>query len=156
MRQPRRNEANLVQEHGEFLDRQQKMVRLQLAEKDYAIAEFYMKRGATASAWFYYEMVRRRYSDVPAVHDQAIARMKEINADLVAQQNQSELVKEARRQFNIVVYGYKTPTLAPGQSLPAVPGVPELAGIPAKQSNQQASPLVPVSAQQITPVAPKP
>jgi tetratricopeptide (TPR) repeat protein len=152
----RATSPDLAQNKGDFLERQAKLVRQAQADKDFEIAEFYRRRGATASAWFYYELVRRRYSDVPTVHDQAIARMKEINADLASQQNQSELVKEARRQFNKVVYGYNTPTLASGQSLPAVPGVPGLTGVPAVTPDQRSSPLVPVSAQQAAPEVPKP
>ncbi len=152
----RATSPDLAQTKAEFLDRQAKMGRLQQAEKDFAIAEFYKRRGATASAWFYYELVRRRYSDVPAVQEQAIARMKEINADLAAQQNQPELVKEARRQFNKVVYGFSTPTLAAGQSLPAVPGVPGLTGVAAAAPDQTANPVVPVSAQQAAPNVAKP
>ena len=140
------------------------MVRYMQAEKDYSIAEFYRRTGHEASAWFYYDLVRRRYGETE-FHDKAIAHMKEINADLAAQQQQAEWVKATHREFNKFVYGQDTPTLAKDQSVPAVPGVPELSGIQrdcrptsfwlrrgleAARSNQPANPLIPVSGQQTT------
>jgi len=112
----------LVAERGEFLDTQAKMVRYIQAEKDFDIAEFYRRNGHPASAWFYYELVRRRYQGTE-FHDQAVARMKEINGDLTEQQSQTEFAKATRREFNKWVVGIGTPTLAAGATVPQVPGV---------------------------------
>jgi outer membrane protein assembly factor BamD (BamD/ComL family) len=44
-----------------FLEDQLIGIDLQQAEKDYKIAEFYRRTGHPGSAYFYYELVRRRY-----------------------------------------------------------------------------------------------
>ena len=46
---------------GEFLNRQLFSITMQQAEKDYQVAEFYRRTGHPCSAYFYYEIVRRRY-----------------------------------------------------------------------------------------------
>src|SRR5262249_31359767 len=45
----------------EFLTKQLVSITLQQAEKDYKIAEFYERTGHPGSAYFYYELVCRRY-----------------------------------------------------------------------------------------------
>ncbi|MFO0929274.1 MAG: tetratricopeptide repeat protein [Gemmataceae bacterium] len=45
----------------EFLEKQQVSIDLQQAEKDYKMAEFYRRTGHPGSAYFYYQLVRRRY-----------------------------------------------------------------------------------------------
>jgi tetratricopeptide (TPR) repeat protein len=44
-----------------MLTRQKMAVRVQLAEKDFRMAEYYERKGHPASAYFYYELVCRRY-----------------------------------------------------------------------------------------------
>jgi TolA-binding protein len=44
-----------------FLDRQLWAITMQQAEKDYKYAEFYRRTGHPGSAYFYYELVQRRY-----------------------------------------------------------------------------------------------
>src|SRR5262249_35483348 len=44
-----------------FLDRQMEGINLQQAEKEYKMAEFYRRTGHPGSAYFYYELVKRRY-----------------------------------------------------------------------------------------------
>ncbi len=51
----------LNQNKSEFLQRQLSAINLQQAEKDLSIAEFYQRTGHPGSAYFYYELVRRRY-----------------------------------------------------------------------------------------------
>lgn len=46
---------------GKFLERQLVSIAHQQADKDYKIAEFYKRTGHPGSAYFYYELVRRRY-----------------------------------------------------------------------------------------------
>lgn len=55
------NYPELAQQKSEFLQRQLVGITLQQAEKDYKIAEFYRRTGHPESAYFYYEIVRRRY-----------------------------------------------------------------------------------------------
>jgi hypothetical protein len=45
----------------EFLMSQLVSISVQQAEKDYLMAEYYRRTGHPASAYFYYELVRRRY-----------------------------------------------------------------------------------------------
>lgn len=45
----------------EYLEGQRKAIDLQQAEKEYKMAEFYRRTGQYGSAYFYYELVRRRY-----------------------------------------------------------------------------------------------
>jgi outer membrane protein assembly factor BamD (BamD/ComL family) len=44
-----------------FLEDQRASIDLQQAEKEFNMAEFYRRRGHPGSAYFYYELVRRRY-----------------------------------------------------------------------------------------------
>jgi outer membrane protein assembly factor BamD (BamD/ComL family) len=45
----------------EFMERQLVSITLQQADKDYRMAEFYRRTGHPEAAYFYYEIVRRRY-----------------------------------------------------------------------------------------------
>jgi hypothetical protein len=58
---------------------------MQQAEKDYKMAEFYRRTGRPASAYYYYEIVRRRYPGTK-FFDLATERMHEIKA--LAEQGQ--------------------------------------------------------------------
>ncbi len=124
-------QPDLVAKRGDFLDQQMKMVRHQQAEKDFEIAEFYRRTGKAPSAWFYYELVRRRYHGTE-FHDKAVARMKEIHGDLVEQQSQTEFAKATRREWNKWVFGHETPTLVKDQKLPDAPG----GALPDERRNQ--------------------
>lgn len=46
---------------SQFLSRQKMAIRMQQAEKDFRMAEYYERTNHPGSAYFYYEMVRRRY-----------------------------------------------------------------------------------------------
>jgi len=56
-----RNYPELARDKKEFLIEQSARIDFQQAEKDYKIAEFYKRTGHPASAFFYYELVARRY-----------------------------------------------------------------------------------------------
>jgi outer membrane protein assembly factor BamD (BamD/ComL family) len=56
-----RNYPELARKKEDFLVRQLGGITLQQADKDYKIAEFYRRTGHPESAYFYYEIVRRRY-----------------------------------------------------------------------------------------------
>jgi outer membrane protein assembly factor BamD (BamD/ComL family) len=45
----------------EYMEKQRMAIDLQQAEKEYKMAEFYRRIGQYASAYWYYELVRRRY-----------------------------------------------------------------------------------------------
>lgn len=72
---------------AQWLTRQKMAVRLQLAEKDFRTAEYYERTGHPASAYFYYELVCRRYPGTK-YSDLAKARIGEL--EKVRQQMERE------------------------------------------------------------------
>lgn len=74
----------LASQKKDFLERQLVGINWQQAEKDYKVAEFYRRTGHPGSAYFYYEIVRRRYPGTP-FFDQATQRMHEMRAKLEKQ-----------------------------------------------------------------------
>ena len=100
------------------------------AEKDYQMAEFFRRTGHPGSAYFYYEIVRRRYPGTDAA-ERATRRMMEIYAKMAQEQRDklgpppqasdgrpSELLPPPRR----VVHGPEPvplPPLAPSNPEPA-------------------------------------
>jgi outer membrane protein assembly factor BamD (BamD/ComL family) len=136
VQQARLTSPELANKQGNWLDQQVEEVRYMQAEKDYAIGEFYRRTGHPASAWFYYELVRRRYPGT-AFHDKAVAHMKEISGDLASQQEQTALVRATRRELNKIVWGHDVPTLAANAKVPTIPGEPSssVVGPPAPPSS---------------------
>jgi outer membrane protein assembly factor BamD (BamD/ComL family) len=74
-----RNYPDLAAQKNAFLERQLAGINFQQAEKDFKIAEFYRHTGHPGPAYFYYEIVRRRYPGTP-FYDKATARMHELRA----------------------------------------------------------------------------
>ncbi len=72
-----RNYPTLAAQKNAFLERQLAGINLQQAEKDFKIAEFYRRTGHPGSAYFYYEIVRRRYPGT-RFYDDATVRMREL------------------------------------------------------------------------------
>jgi outer membrane protein assembly factor BamD (BamD/ComL family) len=56
-----RSYPDFANKKGEFLNHQLFSITMQQAAKDYEVAEFYRRTGHPCSAYFYYEIVRRRY-----------------------------------------------------------------------------------------------
>jgi outer membrane protein assembly factor BamD (BamD/ComL family) len=104
---------------GKFLDQQALMVRYQQAEKDFETAEFYRRTGHPGSAWFYYELVLRRYPGIKPFADQAAARQKELKAEL-DESNNPTTMGSTRRFWKQYVLGHEVPkpTNEPGGTLP--------------------------------------
>jgi outer membrane protein assembly factor BamD (BamD/ComL family) len=101
-----RNYQELATEKREFLDKQLKGITLQQAEKDYKIAEFYRRTGHPGSAYWYYEVVRRRYPGTKYA-DLAGQRMIDLRGKLEKEQS-------------------KLPAVAPANTgPPATPGAPQ-------------------------------
>jgi TolA-binding protein len=73
---------SLPPEKNGFMERALLGINLQQAEKDYKVAEFYRHTGHPGSAYFYYEIVRRRYPGTRFEH-LAVERMQELRAELV-------------------------------------------------------------------------
>lgn len=80
-----RSYPDLASQKSEFLQRQLVGINLQQAEKDFKIAEFYRRTGHPGSAYFYYEIVRRRYPGT-RFFDLATDHMNELRAKLEKEQ----------------------------------------------------------------------
>src|SRR5262249_22434163 len=76
-----RSYPNLAAKKGDFLNRQLFSITMQEAEKDYQTAEFFRRTGHPCSAYFYYEIVRRRYPGTK-YFDMATERMEALRAKL--------------------------------------------------------------------------
>lgn len=66
---------------SKFLERQLVSIAHQQADKDFLIAEFYKRTGHPGSAYFYYELVRRRYPGTTYA-EKASKRMDELRSRL--------------------------------------------------------------------------
>jgi len=80
-----RNYPELANKDSEFLNRQLFSITVQQAEKDYRIAQFYERIGKPCSAYFCYEIVRRRYPGTK-YSEMATARMNELHGKVEKEQ----------------------------------------------------------------------
>ncbi|HMC64018.1 MAG TPA: outer membrane protein assembly factor BamD [Gemmataceae bacterium] len=92
-----RSYPELVKDKGDLLKRQLHGINMQQAEKDYKIAEFYRRTGHAGSAYFYYEIVRRRYPGTP-FFDKATERMHEIRKDVEKKDKSVAAVPETKHE----------------------------------------------------------
>ena len=69
----------LAKNEGDWLDKQLVYINHQQADGDFNVAEYYRRVGKPGSAYFYYELVRRRYQETE-YSQLAVARMDEIRA----------------------------------------------------------------------------
>lgn len=76
-----RNYPELVSQKTEFINRQLFSITAQQAEKDFQVAEHYRRTGHAPSAYFCYEIVRRRYPGTK-YFDLATERMNELRVKL--------------------------------------------------------------------------
>ncbi|MCI0460254.1 MAG: outer membrane protein assembly factor BamD [Gemmataceae bacterium] len=83
-----RNYPGLAAQKNAFLERQLVGITLQQAEKDYKVAEFYRRTGHPCSAYFCYEIVRRRYPGTK-FFDLATERMHELRAQVEKEQGEA-------------------------------------------------------------------
>ena len=110
------------EQDGKFLDEQSLMVRYQQAEKDFETAEFYRRTGHPGSAWFYYELVIRRYAGIQPWADQAVARQQELKAELDEMKNPTTMAT-TRRFWKQYVLGHEMPAV---KDVPGSPGIKDL------------------------------
>jgi hypothetical protein len=90
---------------------------MQQAEKDFRTAEFYRRTKHPGSAYFYYEIVRRRYPGTPLA-DKATERMKELEA----QHEKEEANEKTKGHFNLPFLTPAKPDPTVGPRLTAPPG----------------------------------
>src|SRR6059036_4346233 len=72
----------------EWAESQLKMMNLQQADRDFQIGEFYRRTGHPGSAYFYYELVRRRYPNTEYAK-KAEDHMRELRGLAEREQNYS-------------------------------------------------------------------
>jgi TolA-binding protein len=87
-------DPKLAQEREEFLRRQLAGITMQQAEKDFKMAEFYQRTKRPESAFFLFEVVRRRYPGTKYA-DLATERMHEIRAKVERENGPRLSVPEA-------------------------------------------------------------
>jgi len=109
-----RNYPDLIRDKSDFLNRQLASISFQQAAKDFNVAEFYRRTGHPCSAYFCYEIVRRRYPGTK-YYDMATQRMNELR---------SKIEKEKAKQTSSVVQGGVPPAgtmqdLTPPRELPS-------------------------------------
>ena len=81
-----RSYPELAEKNHDFLERQIWSINQQDADRDYLVAEFYRRTGHLGAAYFYYELVRRRYPGTKYAKE-AEARMAEVRAKMDASQH---------------------------------------------------------------------
>ena len=83
-------------EKREFLEKQKRSIDLQQAEQDYKKAEFYRRTGHPGSAYWYYELVQRRYPGT-VFADKARDRWSELREEVAREQGIEPSRKEEPR-----------------------------------------------------------
>ncbi|HKB06018.1 MAG TPA: tetratricopeptide repeat protein [Gemmataceae bacterium] len=114
----------LARENGKLLDEQALMVRYQQAMKDFETAEFYRRTGHPGSAWFYYELVQRRYGGIKPFAEQAKARQSELKIELDEMKNPSTMAT-TRRIWKEYVLGHQLPAVKDKPGGPEIKDLPE-------------------------------
>jgi outer membrane protein assembly factor BamD (BamD/ComL family) len=87
-----RNYPELASKEADFLNRQLYTITLQQAAKDFEVAELYRRLGKPCSAYFCYEIVRRRYPNT-TYYDHATERMQELRAKVEKAQQEEKAPK---------------------------------------------------------------
>jgi outer membrane protein assembly factor BamD (BamD/ComL family) len=88
-----RNYPDLVRDKSDFMNRQLASISFQQAAKDFNVAEFYRRTGHPCSAYFCYEIVRRRYPGTK-YFDMATQRMNELRSKLEKGSGKELVTKE--------------------------------------------------------------
>ena len=81
---------------GGWLDHQLVSIQHQQADRDFKIAEFYSRTGHPGSAYFYYELVKRRYPNTKFATD-ATERMNQLRKKLDKQQQSFPALPESQQ-----------------------------------------------------------
>src|SRR5581483_3749695 len=125
-----RSYPELARDRAGFLERQLGSITYQQAQKDYKTAEFYRRTGHPGSAYFYYEIVRRRYPGTRFA-ELATERMNQIRADVEASGTKPPSVFDQAKQGIDRMFGKKPDGQpAEGGDAPAVPPPPAPAAMP--------------------------
>jgi outer membrane protein assembly factor BamD (BamD/ComL family) len=120
-----RNYPDLVSQKTDFLNRQLFSITMQEAEKDYQVAEFYERTKHPCSAYFCYEVARRRYPGTK-YFDLATERMNVLRNKIEKQNKSAPGVPPpsapagAPQDSSKLTHGQSLPTSAPQQLPPSV------------------------------------
>jgi len=112
-----RTYPELAQKESGFLEKQLGSITLQQAQKDFNTAEFYRRTGHPGAAFFYYEIVRRRYPGTKAA-ELAIERMEEVREAAEREQPKQKNVFEKAQESWDRMWGNK-PKMGEGPDAPA-------------------------------------
>ena len=100
---------------AEFLTRQKLAIRMQQADKDFKMAEYYERTRHPGSAYFYYQLVKRRYPGTKYA-ELATAKLGELKANARPDDGKDPL-DVARERFE-QVFGKAAPSEAPPERGP--------------------------------------
>src|SRR5262249_13178749 len=104
-----RTYPELAQKESGFLEKQLGSITLQQAQKDFNTAEFYRRTGHPGAAYFYYEIVRRRYPGTKAA-ELAVERMEEVREAAEREQPRQRSVFEKAQESWDRLWGNKPKT----------------------------------------------
>ncbi|MFM7099438.1 MAG: tetratricopeptide repeat protein [Gemmataceae bacterium] len=122
----------LAEKKKDFLSRQLVGITFQQAEKDFKMAEFYKRTGHPGSAYFYYELVRRRYPNTKFAEE--------------SEKKMAELKSKAEKDHGYLPGGPDQPV--------EQPLVPEIAPAPKQVDKPMEEGPVPLQSQQGLPPHP--
>jgi len=107
-----RGYPELANKEADFLNRQLLSITNQQAQKDFETAEFYRRTGHPCSAYFCYEVVRRRYPGT-SYAEQAGKRMVELKSAIEKEEKKK---KDTPKPSGIEMTrpGPETPSMTPG------------------------------------------
>jgi TolA-binding protein len=129
-----RSYPELADKKKEFLERQIWSTNQQEANRDFLVAEFYRRTGHPGAAYFYYEIVRRRYPGTKYAKE-AEGRMQEVRAKMDAAQHPSGLAAT----FTPLVPKWTRP-----DPTPARPPAPQPGSLPPSQPGSSAPTMLPL------------
>jgi outer membrane protein assembly factor BamD (BamD/ComL family) len=116
-----RNYPEFAHKKGEFLNKQLFSITMQQAEKDYQVAEFYRRTGHPCSAYFCYEIVRRRYPGT-RYFDQATQHIEELRVKLEkSQEAETPATAPMEKPGSSSLPAAPSPNTLPGPSGPTAP-----------------------------------
>jgi len=137
------NFPTLAEKKKDFLSRQLSGITFQQAEKDYKLAEFYKRTGHPGSAYFYYEIVKRRYPGTKFA-DEATKRMEELKTKVVAKEGYLPGSPDAPAHTIRPEMGPVPKTIDKSvEENPVVPTIPSQQGLPPHPDAKPADPKKP-------------
>ncbi|MCI0681124.1 MAG: outer membrane protein assembly factor BamD [Gemmataceae bacterium] len=136
----------------DWLARQLGSIHLQQADRDYKIAEFYRRTGHPGSAYFYYELVRRRYPNTDAAK-KSEERMHDLRGLAEKGQNFTAAQREPVTEQTPNAFTPPAPPQPPERPPPPLQNPRRLAPPPAPQQFNPPTELPPPT---LAPAAPAP